>query len=478
VSSAQFRLLTVGWEASLVQDLWRPIAAKTDICFSHVVHPRHTLAEWPGPPMSGIHFFRDKMTDPLAPPDRDFLRWLENDDVPTINNMILGDRVVCTLPYEDALAYATFLGKRLRDLFERIAPAAVLGSFDALHGSIGLAVAKRMNIPWFALNFSVMPPGLAGFCDQMSPSARVILRDKPIDQCRALAESALSNFESGKVQSPAYIEPPRLSLLGAIRALPKRLTSAVRTIQRGRARKFHQFTEGRGYYSVPAALRRLRAAESARDAVQSMEMLNDPPATPFVFFGLHTQPESSIDVWAPFFSNQMWVVELLSRSIPPTHNLLVKIHKSDTASYSRAQLLKMRGLPGVQLVKPFADTRRFIESADLVVAIQGTIGLEAALLGVPVIMLGDSPAALFPSVSSVGEIEKLPELMRRQIAQARPTRPQIIDAYASFLMPFEPATHNDWTEKKCETEIERVASLIELLRTHVAAKVSGRCTSP
>ena len=38
---------------------------------------------------------------------------------------------------------------------------------------------------------------------------------------------------------------------------------------------FHQFTEGRGYYSVPAALRRLRAAESARDAVQSMEMLND-----------------------------------------------------------------------------------------------------------------------------------------------------------------------------------------------------------
>src|ERR1700722_2881462 len=112
--SAQFHLLIVGWEASLVEELWKPIESMTDIRFSHVVHPRHTRAAWPGgPPRSEIHFFRDKMTDPLVLPDRAFLRWLESDELSTVNNMIMGDRVVSTLPYEDALAYATFLGKRL-----------------------------------------------------------------------------------------------------------------------------------------------------------------------------------------------------------------------------------------------------------------------------------------------------------------------------------------------------------------------------
>jgi hypothetical protein len=471
----QFHLLMVGWEASLVEDLWKPIELISDIRFSHVVHPRHTRADWPdGPPRSGIHFFRDNMTDPLTSPDRTFLRWLENDEVPTVNNMIMGDRVVSTLPYEDALAYATFLGKRLRDLLEKIAPAAVLGSFDALHGSIALAVAKRLKIPWFALNFSVIPPGMACFCDQMSPAARVALREKSLGDVRPHAESWLAGFESLEIRPHAYIEPPRLSLLGQLRGIPKRLVSAVRTLRNSRAKEFHRFTEGRGYYSVLAALRHIRASSSARDAVHSLDMLNDPPSAPFVFFGLHTQPESSIDVWAPFFSNQLWVIELLARSMPPTYNLMVKIHKSDTSSYSRTQLEKIQRLPGVKLVKPFADTRRFIERADLVVAIQGTIGMEAALLGVPVIMLGDSPVKLFPSASSVGDIQDLPELIRRKIAEPRPSRREIVDAYATFLLPFEPATHNDWTEKKGEMDIERVAALIELLRTYVMPR-RGSC---
>jgi hypothetical protein len=153
---------------------------------------------------------------------------------------------------------------------------------------------------------------------------------------------------------------------------------------------------------------------------------------------------------------------------------MVKIHKSDTSSYSRAQLLKIERLPGVKLVKPFADTRRFIERADLVVAIQGTIGMEAALLGVPVIMLGDSPVKLFPSASPVGDIQDLPELIRRKIAEPRPSRRQIIDAYSRFLLPFEPATHNDWTEEKGEMDIQRVAALVELLRTHVTPRRDSR----
>ncbi len=199
------------------------------------------------------------------------------------------------------------------------------------------------------------------------------------------------------------------------------------------------------------------------------------PSAPYALFGLHRQPEASIDVWAPFFSNQMWVVELLARSIPPTHKLMVKIHKSDVANYSREQLDRMRSFPGVELVEPFADTRRFVENADLLFAIQGTIGLEAALLGKPVIVLEESPLTFFPSVSPMGKITDLPELVQRKLSERAPARSQILDAYVEYLRPFAPAAHNDWTIKPGDREIagfvDLFAELARFIRSSSAESV-------
>ncbi len=74
-----------------------------------------------------------------------------------------------------------------------------------------------------------------------------------------------------------------------------------------------------------------------------------PPTLPYLFFGLHMQPESSVDVWAPFYANQFSVIEAISRSTPPNYQLLVKLHKSDADNYSRQELDVLRRLPGVIL---------------------------------------------------------------------------------------------------------------------------------
>ena len=221
----------------------------------------------------------------------------------------------------------------------------------------------------------------------------------------------------------------------------------------------------------------LHSAESAEwrhhgRRFRRFDALESPPSSRYVLFGLHTQPESSIDVWAPFFSNQLWVIELLSRSIPPSHKLLVKIHKSDVANYSSELLERMGSFPGVELVRPFADARSFIERADLVVAIQGTMGLEAALLGKPVIMLGDSPVTLFRNASKIGELQELPQLIRRKLSEPMPTRQQSVQDYASYLAPFCPASHNDWTQKIGEQEIDNYVRLFARLEQHLTTDFS------
>jgi Capsule polysaccharide biosynthesis protein len=460
--------VTVGTTQIMTENLWDRIAAKSGLRFSHIVHPMLVPGCWEkGPAPPNVHFFCDDGHLRLPRPDRDLLASLESDDVPTIHNMILSDRVVSKLNYGEALGYSTFLTRRLMSLYETSNPSAVIGAFDALQGSLGFAVAKKMGIPWFALNFSVIPPGFACFCDRLSPAARVRLGEHPLCDVESVAEASIEKFESRKIQAPAYLAPPPRSLAGKLEDLPDRILALYRTTRKIRQREFLKFVEYSSGHNVWAALRHYRGTARARAALAKIRTITEPPNFPYALFGLHVQPESSIDVWAPFFSNQLWVIELLARSIPPTHRLLVKIHKSDAANYSREQLDRMRSYPGVELVAPFADTRQFIDKADLLFSIQGTIGLEGALLGKPVIVLGDSPVILFPSAAPIGKISELPELVRRKLAERPPTRREILAAYREFLKPFAPAGHNDWTVRPDDREIDGYARLFAALSRHL-----------
>jgi hypothetical protein len=203
-------------------------------------------------------------------------------------------------------------------------------------------------------------------------------------------------------------------------------------------------------------------------------LLDRPPPRRFVFFGLHMQPESSIDVFAHFFSNQERVIELISRSVPPTHAILVKLHKSDTPSYSAERLAKIASFPGVELVSPYADAVEFIKKAELIFAIQGTIGLEGALLGKPVIMFGDSPVTVFPSVSTFGRTVDLPALVSTKLAEHPPGRSEIIAGFSAYLAAFFPASSNDWNVTPTDAQIEDYVRLLELLRTHLDKRQGGR----
>jgi hypothetical protein len=457
-----FHVLAVGW----LEGLGREIAARGDFRMSFLQHPRHCAEDFPGT-APDTYFFRSRLREPLPEPDAQLLASLEQTGVPTIHNMLLADSVVSTLDYRTGLSYATLLARRLAEIFAELRPDVVIGSFDGLHSSMGLAVARRAGIPWYALNYSVIPPGYACFCDAMSPSARVPVAPRMPD-LREVADAALRKFEERSLAVPAYITPPALSVTEAASRLPARVRKAFATLQRARDREYLQVTEHPSDYDLAAALRHLVHVRAAHGASRAASSLDEPPAQPFVLFGLHTQPESAIDVWAPFYSDQFWVIQTLARALPASHALLVKVHKSDAAKYSSRELRRLAAIPGVRLVRPFADVRRFVDRASMIVSIQGTMGLEGGLLGKPVIMLGDSPATIFPSVERVGELSALPDLMRSLLAKPRPSRAQILDAFVEYLSPFVPAAHNDWTVRKTAEEIAAFAQMFRRLEEFLA----------
>ena len=290
--AGRFHILTVGWDRGLIEQLWSPIARRSPHRFSHVLHPRHTSDEWPaGTLPDSVHFLRTRSDRRLPGPDRELLATLEQEGVPTVHNMILGDRVVSRLPYDEALAYGSLLARRMSELFEQTKPTVIIGGFDAIHAGIGLAVAKRMRIPWFALNFSVIPQGLACFCDRLSPAARVQLPStRPADDLHRRAHELLLKFEAGALEAYAYIEPPLPTIAGMVPRLPRRFSGLIRALRNARQREFLRYTDNPGGYSVPAAIEHIRGAISARKSVSRLTALETPPSAPYVLFGLQTSP--------------------------------------------------------------------------------------------------------------------------------------------------------------------------------------------
>src|SRR5713101_5940803 len=164
-----FHVLTVGWNLDLVRRLADPIETATGFTFSHILDPSVDRRGFGSRPGRQFFFVRDDLRFALPEADTALLAGLEQPGVPTIHNMVMGDRLVRRLAYRDALTYASYLARRFEELFLEIKPSIIIGGFDGLHSGIALAVARKLGIPWFAMNFTAIPLGMVGFCTGMSP---------------------------------------------------------------------------------------------------------------------------------------------------------------------------------------------------------------------------------------------------------------------------------------------------------------------
>jgi len=134
----------------------------------------------------------------------------------------------------------------------------------------------------------------------------------------------------------------------------------------------------------------------------------------FVYFPLGLEPERTILVPAPFYSNQIDVIKNVAKSLPVDYVLYVKEHPTQkvwgwrSVSYYE-EILK---LPNVRLIHPSLPTGKLVDNCSLVVAVIGTSSLEAAFREKPSIVFGDVIFSSLPSVLRVQKLEDLPKIIR------------------------------------------------------------------
>ena len=136
-----------------------------------------------------------------------------------------------------------------------------------------------------------------------------------------------------------------------------------------------------------------------------------------VYFPLHFEPERTLLITTPFYSDQIEVITNIAKSLPIEYKLYVKEHSSMELLFWRDKSFykDIIKLQNVKLVHPSVDPKQIIKKCDLVTTIAGTVGLEALFFKKPVIVFSDVIFSYFPNVFRIKDKNDIPKIIRKAL---------------------------------------------------------------
>ncbi|MCR4792057.1 MAG: hypothetical protein K5871_04865 [Lachnospiraceae bacterium] len=137
----------------------------------------------------------------------------------------------------------------------------------------------------------------------------------------------------------------------------------------------------------------------------------------YYYMPLHLIPESSSLGGAPYYINELAVIEAVSKSLPLGYYLYVKEHQSMLGERNFRFYEQVKKLPNVRLmqINYYEDPKPWIVNSEGVITLTGTSGYEAVMLGKPAFIFGDVVYSMINGVTRVKSFEDLPELFATKI---------------------------------------------------------------
>ncbi len=148
--------------------------------------------------------------------------------------------------------------------------------------------------------------------------------------------------------------------------------------------KYQEF----GYvgHHVVTHLRMLRNSIRLKFRYTPLERLGD-----FVYFPLHVPGDMALTLRSPEYLDQLALIEQILRLTPAGFDVVVKEHPAMIGACDGGRLIEMgRRYPQLKILPPTTNNYEVIKASRLVVSINSKSGMEALLLGKPIIVLGDA----------------------------------------------------------------------------------------
>lgn len=220
-----------------------------------------------------------------------------------------------------------------------------------------------------------------------------------------LAEEFIQNFKKNKTK-PSYMivqaQPPKI---GSIRQIGTYINDG---------NSLDYFYTNGNINLATAVMRKI--SRKVRYYILSRfnkQIFEFPREEDFVLFPVHFQPEASTMVQAPFFENQVAIIENIARTLPIGVMLYVKDHYAAIGSKELEFYRQIKRLPNVRLINPYVDSHSLIKKSKIVITITGTVGWEAILYDKPVIVFGDVFYDVYSKVVKVTDYTKLSDAIKQ-----------------------------------------------------------------
>lgn len=142
----------------------------------------------------------------------------------------------------------------------------------------------------------------------------------------------------------------------------------------------------------------------------------------YLLYLLQRQPEATIDLYAGYYSNQHELIKNISKICPATHDVFIKLHPNGMGEFSFLDLYKISKLPRVKIIKYTEDSYDLIKNCSCVITVSGTAGIEASILGKPVLLLSD---VYYERLNGVSRIKNF-NMLRDSIIEITTQNKQIV----------------------------------------------------
>ena len=201
----------------------------------------------------------------------------------------------------------------------------------------------------------------------------------------------------------------------------------------------------------------------------------DLPQLDYAFFPLHAEPEMQINVYNRRYLNQIEAVRAVAGNLPVGMKLLVKEHPWTVGRRPLGYYRKLLEIPNVMLVSPAIDSRPLILHARVMAMISGSIALEAAVIGKPVVTLGKALFNVLPPgmVCCMPPVEELGRRTRELLRDYECDEEALVRYFATVV---DQSVAVDWyskllrrpesarTHRDAETELEQNERLEQISR--------------
>jgi hypothetical protein len=331
-------------------------------------------------------------------------------------------------------------------IFEKEKPDVIISEAPSgLAHLVAYYFCQKNNAVYLGLdNSRVLSNRLDAFdrkftCSKYEKTFEEINNGNILKEEKNLAEVFIKKFISHE-QAPSYIEPAKIyfSQIGLIGHYLKRIKQTHSSLlQYIFSRQKYKLFDDESEITLKVFLRAPFNAErnKIRFLIQKKYFKVDPKKEKFFLFPLHYQPEAATDVYAIYYCDQLNAAKNIAFSLPFPYKLCVKEHPASAGARTTKFYEELKKIPNIVLISPHEKIVDIIKNSSGVVTLTGTAGLEAALSGKPVYVLGDVFYSYHPMCRKVNGFEELKKKKQNDLINV-PDTTNLKDANIRFITSY------------------------------------------